>query len=264
IYEVTGIRIPLAKKMLLSNRVRRRLRTTGIEGFDAYLRLLKSLKPNDPEWDAFLQEITTHETYLFRDEVQWDWFRKDYLGEIAAAARRGERKQELRIWSAAASTGDEAHTIAACIADGLPQCDQWKIQIVGTDIGIEAIEHAKAGVYGERAMRLVPEPMKRRLFETVAGQNLWKAKPKIKQWLSFRQHNLMDPMTERPFDLVFVKNVLIYFDRDSKQVVIKNLRKVLAQGGLLVAGAAEGISDLLDGMERIQPWLYRQTNLPIR
>ena len=257
IYERTGIRVSPQKKTLLSNRVRRRLRKTGIEGFDEYLNHLKKLRSSDPEWDAFLQEITTHETYLFRDEAQWDWFRKRFLSQSADEARAGRRERNLRIWSAACSTGDEVYTIATCIAACLPNHARWKIQIVGTDIGVGAIEQAKNAVFGERAMRLVPKEYYR-YFTQAKDASIWQAKSVLTSMTSFRQHNLMDPIRERPFDLVFLKNVLIYFDAISKQKVIQHVRAAVRPGGLLVAGAAEGVADLVKDFRRIQPWLYQR------
>ncbi|HUT14523.1 MAG TPA: CheR family methyltransferase, partial [Thermoguttaceae bacterium] len=107
IYDRTGIRVSPQKKTLLSNRLRRRLKQTGIEDFGEYYRHLKGLRPNDPEWDLLLQEITTHETYLFRDEAQWDWFRNTFLPQCASEVRSGTAQRSLRVWSAACSTGDE-------------------------------------------------------------------------------------------------------------------------------------------------------------
>ena len=164
IYRRTGIRVAPQKKTLLSNRVRRRLRETGIAGFDEYYEHLKRLTADDPEWDEFLQEITTHETYLFRDENHWEWFRGTYLPQCAAEARAGSRPCSLRIWSAASSTGDEAFTAACCIAACLPNFQQWQIRILGTDIGVGAVAQAKAARFSERAMRLVPEAYKGRFF----------------------------------------------------------------------------------------------------
>ncbi len=258
IYERTGIRVSPKKTTLLSNRLRRRLRETGIATYEAYLAHLKRLPSKDAEWDKFLQEITTHETYLFRDESQWDWFRQTFLAEVAAAARAGTRPKRLRIWSAAASTGDEAMTIASCVLASLAGANTWQIQIVGTDIGVGALEHAQQAVYCERAMRLVPEDYKTRYFKKATNANVWQAKPALTDLVRYRQHNLLDKLAEPPFDLVFVKNVLIYFDQASKQIVLNHVRNLLVPGGLLVAGGAEGISDQLKDFERIQPWLFRR------
>jgi chemotaxis protein methyltransferase CheR len=258
IYKTAGIRIPLQKTALLTNRIRRRLKETGCQNFDVYYSKLSKLKASDPEWDCFLQEITTHETYLFRDEAQWKWFREDYLSEIAAESRRGERTRTLRIWSAACSTGDEAYTAACCVAAGLPNHSLWNIQIVGTDIGVGALEQAKNAEFGERAMRLVPAAFRNSYFTKNAEAPLWKAKPILSEMVTFKQHNLLDPLREAPFDLVFLKNVLIYFDKDSKSVVVDHLTKLIRSNGLLLAGAAEGISDLLGNLQRIESWLYRR------
>jgi chemotaxis protein methyltransferase CheR len=223
IYRRTGIRIPPQKKLLLSNRLRRRLKSTGIADFGDYYRHLKRLHAEDGEWDALLQEVTTHETYLFRDERQWDWFRGVYLPERMNAARQHKIPRALRIWSAACSTGDEPMTIACCIAGCLSDPLLWRIQIVATDIGVGALADAKQATFGQRAM-----------------------------------HNLMEPLGERPFDLVLLKNVLIYFDAVSKTTVLNHVRRALVPGGLLLAGAAEGISNMVPDLERLEPWLFRK------
>lgn len=256
IYRKTGIRISPQKKTLLSNRLRRRLRETGINSYTDYYEHLTKLPPRHPEWDAFLQEITTHETYLFRDEIQWQWFRKKFLPEIAAQQKSAVKS--LRIWSAACSTGDEAFTAACCIAAELPDLRSWRITILGTDIGLGAVEQARSATFGERAMRLVPDDLKRRFFDKLPTAEVWRAKPLLTSLTTFRQHNLMEPLPERPFDLIFLKNVLIYFDVASKRVVLNNVLKVLRPAGYLVVGAAEGVGDLLAGMQRLQPWLYQK------
>jgi chemotaxis protein methyltransferase CheR len=258
IYERTGIRISPQKKTLLSNRVRRRLKETGAQGFAEYYNHLRRLRPTDPEWDAFLQEITTHETFLFRDDGQWEWFRKEYLPGCAAEARTGSRQRTLRIWSAACSTGDEAFTIACCIADCLPNHAQWQIHILGTDIGTGAVQQAKTALFGQRAMKLVPESYQRRYFRKAATADLWQACPVLTEMVTFRQHNLLDRLRETPFDLVFLKNVLIYFAPDSKRRVMENVRSAICPGGLLVAGPAEGIGDLVKDFVRLRPWLCQR------
>lgn len=258
IYRRTGINVPAQKKTLLSNRVRRRLRETGIGGFQQYYEHLRRLRPDHPEWDEFLQEITTHETYLFRDENHWTWFRESYLPQCAADVREGLRPPSLRIWSAASSTGDEAFTAACCIAACLPNYSQWQIRILGTDIGAGAVAQARGAVFYERAMRLVPEPYRKKYFAKEADANRWQARPVLTAMVAFRQHNLLDPLREPPFDLVFLKNVLIYFTRESKRRVLENVRSAIRPGGLLVAGPAEGIADLLKDYVRLTPWLHQR------
>lgn len=258
IYEVAGIRISPQKKALLSNRLRRRLRETNLPSFEAYLLHLSKLSDDDPEWDSFLQEITTHETYLFRDEVHWTWFQHTYLPQIVAEARAGKRQRSLRVWSAACSTGDEAFTIASCIAEHLEATPKWDVKIIGTDIGVDAVAQAKLGVFGSRSMRLVPVAMKTKHFTKVNGEGeTFKAKPNLSQLTEFKQHNLMTPFSKRLFDVVFVKNVLIYFDDQSKRTVMEHIRQSLKPNGLLVAGAAECVSDHVKDFKRIQPWLFQ-------
>ncbi|WP_425615213.1 protein-glutamate O-methyltransferase CheR [Anatilimnocola sp. NA78] len=258
IYDVTGIRISPQKQALLANRVRRRLKATGIADFDAYLIHLQKLKTSHAEWDLFLQEITTHETYLFRDEPHWQWFKDQYLPVISQEALAGQRTRSLRIWSAACSTGDEAYSAAACVATNLKQLLPWTIKIIGTDIGIGAVEQARKATFSPRAMKLVPPAQRMRYFASAEEAGFSRAKPELSNLVQFRQHNLLDPLLEQPFDLIFLKNVLIYFDDASKQRVVANVLKLMKPGGYLIAGAAEGISDHLKKLKRVHAWLYRQ------
>jgi chemotaxis protein methyltransferase CheR len=258
IYDRTGIRISPRKQTLLSNRIRRRLRATGVGGFSEYYQHLKRLPPCDAEWDAFLQEITTHETYLFRDEPQWEWFRNVYLPGRAAEKCGLAGSRALRIWSAACSSGDEAYTAACCLAACLPGFQHWKITVIGTDIGLGALQEARLGIFGDRAMRHVPPEYRRCYFTEIRPGQAWQAKPILTHLMDFRHHNLMEPLREKPFDLVLLKNVLIYFDAASKKRVVANLLPLVQPRGMLVVGASEGVSDLIKNCVRIQPWLYQR------
>ena len=257
IYRRTGIRISPQKKTLLSNRLRRRLRARNIATFEDYFKLLVALPRTDPEWDEFLEVITTHETYLYRDPGQWKWFSDEFLPAIQQEARQGKRARSLRIWSAACSTGDEPFTIACCLASTFGPASGWDIEIVATDIGTGALEQARKARFSQRAMQLVPESIRRRFFTQVADQE-WEAKRLLRDWIHFQQHNLIEPFTRKDFDLVVLKNVLIYFDPDSKKKVIKNLDRSLRASGYLLSGPAEGISDLVRDYERVKPWLHRK------
>jgi chemotaxis protein methyltransferase CheR len=258
IYEVAGIKISPQKKTMLSNRLRRRLKANNMHDFDVYFNHLKGLAVDNPEWDAFLQEVSTHETFLFRDENHWTWFQQEFLPEIVSQARSGDRPKSLRIWSAACSTGDEAFTMASCIADGINDGAQWKIEIVGTDIGVGAVRQAQQATFNERAMHLVPESMVRRFFDVSADKQSWKAKPMLSRWMKFQQHNLLEPLKEKPFDLIFLKNVLIYFDSASKKRALSHVIPLMAPGGYLVTAAAEGVATLIHDLTKVKPWLYRK------
>jgi chemotaxis protein methyltransferase CheR len=259
IYDTAGIRISTQKKTMLSNRLRRRLKANQLDDFDAYFQLLKGRLTDDPEWDAFLQEVSTHETFMFRDAGHWAWLQSEYLPNLVRQTVVGERPKRLRVWSAACSTGDEAYTVAACIAAAIPDCDQWRIEILGTDIGIGAVRQAEQGEFSERSMQLVPESVRQRYFDPIPGKFVrWKAKPLLAAWTSFQQHNLLQPLIERPFDLILVKNVLIYFDSAAKERALANILPLLAPGGVLVTAAAEGVAGLVGALEKAKPWLYRR------
>lgn len=257
IYDRTGIRISPQKKSLLSNRLKARLRATGIQGYDEYLRHLKSLKPGDAEWDAFLQEITTHETYLFRDQMQWEWLQSELIPELEQTARKGARPKSIKVWSAASSTGDEACTIACCILDRLTNAQSWKVEVVGTDIGIKAVEAARRATFTIRAMRNVPESFRRRFFKQDTPES-WQAKKQVTDLMKFHHHNLMDTPPVTGFDVVFLKNVLIYFDKKSKETVLEHIISSIKPGGYLVTGPSEGVTGMLDKLARRQGWLHQK------
>ena len=148
--------------------------------------------------------------------------------------------------------------MASCIADGINDCAQWKIEIVGTDIGVGAVRQAQQATFNERAMHLVPESMVRRFFDVSADNKSWKAKSMLSRWTKFQQHNLLEPLKEKPFDLIFVKNVLIYFDPASKKQALSHVVPLMAPGGYLVTAAAEGVATLIHDLTKVKPWLYRK------
>jgi chemotaxis protein methyltransferase CheR len=257
IYRRSGISLSSRKRLMLTNRLRRRLQATGIADFDRYYRRLRGLEPADAEWDAFLQEVATHETYLFRDAQQWDWFRNEYLPRLSAAARAGRAPRTLRVWSAACSSGDEPVTAACCIAAAIKDLPAWRVRILGTDLSGESLRKAKAAVFGARAMRLVPTDMRRRFFAPTADGKHWQALPAVTDMISYRRHNLLDPPAWGLFDLVLLRNVMIYFDAASKATVIANVRRAVRPGGYLLCGAVEGVSAWLRDFTRSRPWLFQ-------
>ncbi|QDS94594.1 Chemotaxis protein methyltransferase [Roseimaritima multifibrata] len=263
IYKKSGIHIDKNKITLLSNRIRRRVNAGGYDDFDDYYRVLTSTAGAD-ELAGFLDAITTNETYFFRTQKQFDWLASDWLSEQIARHRAGERKRQLRIWSAGCSNGSEPYSIAICLAENLFRLRDWSLEVVGTDISAEMLNMARKGSFNARAIEEVPEQQQRRYFHPPTENNQRQVRDSIKKLVKFQQHNLMVPLAESSFDCIFIRNVLIYFDRESKQKVVDNLLNALAFGGYLVVGPSEGIYEMLGGLERVSPLIYKKVTATSR
>jgi chemotaxis protein methyltransferase CheR len=257
-YRGAGIRIAETKRVLVSNRVRRRLRATGIETFAAYYAFLTSPK-GAGEMPAFLDAVTTNETYFFRDQVHYDWVGGEFLDAMLAEAAARRRPRSLRIWSAACSTGEEPYSIAIKLAERRPELAGWRLSVLGTDISGAALEVARAGVYEERALQRVDADTRKNRFDADPDGRRWTVKADVRAPVSFESHNLLKPLAAEPFDCVFIKNVLIYFDAKSKQTVVDLLLRSMVKGGFLVTGPTEGIHGMLGSLDRLKPWLYQRT-----
>ncbi len=256
VYRASGIRVAESKRVLMSNRIRRRLRETGIEGYSRYYDFLRS-PAGKPEMQPFLDVVTTNETYFFRDEAHYRWLADEFIPEAVREARAGRRPRSLRLWSAACSTGEEPYSMALKLAARRVDLAGWRLEILGTDLSATALAAAEAAVYDERAMHLVG-PGDRRAFFDEGPPGRWTVRPEVRAPARFRLHNLMERMTGEPFDCVFLKNVLIYFDAASKRKVVETVTAAMARGGLLVLGPTEGVHGMLDGLEKVKTWLYRK------
>jgi chemotaxis protein methyltransferase CheR len=259
IYRVAGIRIADNKRVMVSNRVRRRLRETGLRDFTEYYAFLTSPAGNE-EMPLFLDVITTNETYFFRDTQHYDWLGDTFLPEIIQQASQRKRPKALRIWSAACSTGEEPYSIAIKVLCKKPLLAGWRTSIVGTDLSGSVLNAARVGSYDARAVRLVEPAQRATFFDEEPAARRWTAKSEVKALVTWKRHNLLFPLREDPFDCIFLKNVLIYFDTESKQSAVKNVIDALARGGYLVVGPTEGIYTMLDSLNKLKPWLYQRLN----
>jgi chemotaxis protein methyltransferase CheR len=256
IYERSGIKVDVSKITLVSNRIRRRLKAGDYADFDAYYRFINS-KSGESELIEFLDAITTNETSFFRTPANFEWLKNEYVKELIKDKSLGNRSASLRLWSAACSTGEEPYSIAMCISESSVVMKGWSIQILGTDISESTLKAAREGVYAKRTMQELDEARVRRYFSEESPGN-FKLRPAISQMVRFKNHNLMQPMTEPPFDCIWLRNVLIYFDRESKTKVIDHLVRSLAKGGYLVVGPSEGVFDMLGMLEKRSTFLYRK------
>lgn len=257
IYQKSGIQIDPKKVTLLSNRIRHRLKAGSFESFDTYYQFLTS-RAGVSELESFLDAITTNETFFFRTEKHFDWLRNEFLGELVTQYRQGKRAPSLRIWSAGCASGAEPYSIAICLVENKHRLQDWSLHILGTDISGEMLTEAREGAFKPRAIESVSEQQRRRYFQHDTKRDLWSLRSEMKELVEFKRHNLMKSLSEQPFDCIFIRNVLIYFDHDSKQVAIKHLLQALAIGGYLVVGPSEGIYDMLKPLQRISPLIYQK------
>lgn len=259
IYKLSGIRVQPTKQVLIANRLRRRLKETGIANFDAYYRFLNSPEGRD-EVARFLDAITTNETYFLRDPSQFDWLGGPWLEEILGEAAHGRHPKRIRIWSAAASSGEELYSVSMILKEHAGQIGGWRLELLGTDLSGGVLDAARAGSYDQRALRLI-DPKRRETFFQRNPQDMarWEVSPELKKMTRWKKHNLMLPLVgEEPFDVIFLKNVLIYFDNESKARVLKNVLAALRPGGYLVVGPTDAVARFLEGTKRERPWLFRK------
>lgn len=238
IYERTGIHLPESKLTLLSNRLRRRVRALRLTTFAEYYELIRDPGKCQDELPHFLSAVTTNETYFFRNERLWHYFRHTWIPQIEDQNRLSPSKT-VRIWSAASSSGEEAYTAALCLREALRDFDSWNVTIIGSDISERVLEQARRGEYNDYALSKTPEALRRKWFDERDG--LYVLKPELRRLVTFKFHNLRDRFPGGRFDLVFLRNVLMYFDLDMKKRVLTAVSDALAPGGQLVVGDVDPI-----------------------
>ena len=192
-----------------------------------------------------IEAMTTNETFFFRDRTPFDLFRGTLLPR-AMAARATQR--QLRIWCAAASSGQEPYSLAMILNEAEARLAGWRVEIVATDLCEEVLEKARAGLYSHfEVQRGLPAPLLVKYFEQVGEQ--WRIKPNLRRMVDFRALNLLNPFSALgTFDIVYCRNVLIYFDAPTKTDVLRRIADVLAPTGTVVLGAAETVIGLSDAL----------------
>jgi chemotaxis protein methyltransferase CheR len=257
IHRQTGIWTKDGKIALLSNRIRSRLRARTMTSFDDYYKLLNAGTDPD-ELARFIDAITTNETHFFRTPAHFDWFAGPFLDEMIARAAAGLREPALRVWSAACSSGEEAYSLAICLAENAARLPQWRLEVVGTDLCEPALARARLAAYGAKSMELVSSERRARHFSAAANGASWTLDPRVAGMCTFQRHNLLDPMPGPKFDCILIRNVLIYFDETSKPVALRHIIDALAPRGVLIAGTTDGAHDYLGDLERCSTFLYRK------
>jgi len=248
VYKVSGIYKSEEKLYLLADGCGRRMKQLGARSARDYWDQLTAQPSRDGELRQLLNEITIGETCLFRSQPQLDALRKVILPEIVAEKTKQITKR-LRIWSAGCSTGEESYTLAMNMLEESERLLKgWTVEILATDLNDRSIETAKAGVYGDYAVRNTSDYFKRKYFSTVDEKKL-QVRPEVKKLVTFSRLNLQDDskmLFMKGLDLVFCCNVLIYFDGVSKSKVINHFFSNLNFGGYFFLGTSESLMKLND------------------
>ena len=227
IQELSGLNFPPAKSYFLSSKIDRRCQELSLNSFEEYYNYLQRPIHQAAEFSKLIDAVTINETFFFRNMPQLETVEKEILVPLLRQ-RRKEGQKKIRVWSCATSTGDEAYTLALQLMN-LPEARGFDIEIVGTDICNEAIEKAEKGVYRQYNIRNIPHDMRVRYFEEKPG-GIYEVKESLKRHVIFKYGNLMDHARVKQlgrFDIAFCRNVLIYFDREGKDLALQNIASVL-------------------------------------
>lgn len=250
IFEAAGISMADAKKALVTGRLTKRLAAHQLETFGDYFKLLSSGKFPD-EVQMAVDLLTTNETYFFREIKHFEFLRTHAL-----AAR--SRPQPFRLWSAASSSGEEAYSMAMVLADCM-QTTPW--EILGTDISTRVLESAQRGLYSMERGRHIPPDYLRRFCRKGSGQyeGYLLVDKILRSKVLFRQANLNVALPEMgQFDLVFLRNVMIYFNNETKRQVVARVISTIKPGGYFCIGHSESLNDISTAVQMVAPSIYQK------
>ncbi len=241
IYDKTGIFFSPSKKYMLGRRLARRMEELNCETLKDYYRLLR-LDMRGNEVNRLIEIITTNETYFFRNIAQMKILGEELLPRLILEKKQ-QNSKTLKIWSAACSTGEEPYSIAINILENLPDTDGWNIQVLASDINHQVLDTARKGKYSARALKEVHSYYLSKYF--IGNNGTYEVDPRLKKLVRFFYLNLMDSQQAaniRNIDIVFCRNVLIYFDQKARRQVVGHLYNSLRSEGHIFLGHSESMS----------------------
>lgn len=261
VHETTGIALSNHKKVLLASRLGSRLKELRLSSFREYYKRLTLGDPTGAERQAFINAITTNKTHFYREpnhfEVLSNWLKSNDPAIVEA------RTRGLRIWCAAASTGEEPYTIADVIRSNVSSGDWDRTTIVASDVDTRVLAKARDATYDVEPLAELPEQVRRRMFvkANAPDQTRLQVQPDLREHVKFTQLNLIEPTwaIQGPFDIVFCRNVLIYFDRSTQLDVVRRLCARLEPHGLLFLGHSEGLAGMELKLETVAHTVYKTT-----
>lgn len=250
IHKVTGISIGKNREAMLLGRIRRRLEYLELSSYEEYLNYVKE---NLEEEEHLINVITTNETYFYRTPRIWDFFENKLL-------KSWNRGRRLNIWSAAASTGEEAHTLGILCQNYKAKNPAFQYRILATDIASDVVKKAAEGCYIGRSIERFKQakPLLFQKYMSGDDRDGFKAISEIRSNLEFKTHNLFDRFqNDEKFDLILLRNVLIYFTKEDQEKVLANIHRNLSDDGYLIIGESESLTQLSSSFESIMPLIYK-------
>lgn len=244
------------KRVLVNGRLETHFLRNGYDSFEEFMSKVEK-EPEGVEGRNLINVLTTNHTYFMRESVHFDYLRKVVLPRLKV---KEAKHKDLRIWSAASSTGEEPYTLAMLLVDyfGLEH-SSWDTKVLATDISTKVLQHAIDGIYLREQIDPLPENWKRRFFENKGGGEEFRAKPELKEQVIFRRFNLMDPFPfRRKFHVVFLRNVMIYFQDDVKYKLVDKVYEFMEPGGYLFIGTTESLDKTKMRFDYVQPSIYRK------
>lgn len=252
----SGIYFSIDSRAILERKLRDRLVAQRFSSFGEYCQFLRSEK-GKAELDEAVDLVTVNETYFFREDYQLRCFQSEIL---PALARDIGPKGRLHVWSAGCSTGEEPYTIAITLAEAFGLNSGWDIKILASDIDTQVLATAEQGVYPEHRIGNLPESVKRAHFLRGKGESagLVRVRPELQKLVTFRRINFIETPwpIQTTFDVIFCRNVIIYFDRDTQRRLFQRMREKIAQHGYLFVGHSENLYWLRDIFEPVQSTVY--------
>lgn len=257
VHREAGIYLGEAKRTLLVGRLNRRLRDLGLDTFASYYRRVEA----DPaERVRMLDALSTNETHFFREPHHFEFLEQKALPLWLAEAAQGERARKIRAWSAGCSTGEEPYTLAMTLLRALPPSSGWEIEILATDLSTRALARARDGLWPLAKSQEIPLPFLKAFMLKGSGpqEGKMRAGPEIRACVRFGRLNLNDDSypTIGRFDLIFCRNVLIYFRGESRLLIIRRLLDRLSPTGYFFLGHAESLNDLGEPLYHIERTVY--------
>lgn len=257
VYERSRINLGRDKRELVSARLGKRLRATSSTTVGDYCKLLQSPEAGE-ELAHLIDVISTNHTFFFREEAHFDFLRNRAIPELLARART-ERWPRLYVWSAASSSGEEPYSIAMTLASCMGQ-HPWHIE--GTDISHRILERAAAGIYRDETVGRLPPDIIKAYFQQGFGPQAgnYRIKSALRDHVSFQQLNLLEgePSFREPFQIIFCRNVMIYFDRPTQEELVARLTRRLVPGGYLLVGHSESLTNIKHTLKSVQPAVYQR------